>query len=136
MNYTIYNKTTGLISKTCNTTSDISIQLSVDEDYVEGTYDDSSFYIKNKEPIQFPSKPNYPATFSVELQEWVPDTASIAYIIQSKRNELLILSDWTQIPNGPLTQQQQEAWAVYRQQLRDIPEQSGYPFNVVWPTPP
>lgn len=56
--------------------------------------------------------------------------------IQSKRKLLLNSSDWTQIPNGPLTQEQQQAWAVYRQQLRDITTQSGYPFNVIWPTQP
>ena len=28
------------------------------------------------------------------------------------------------------------AWAKYRQALRDLPEQAGFPFNVVFPTPP
>lgn len=28
------------------------------------------------------------------------------------------------------------AWAVYRQALRDLPEQEGFPFNVTFPTPP
>lgn len=56
--------------------------------------------------------------------------------IKSQRNLLLISSDWTQIPNNPLTQEQQEAWAVYRQELRDVTSQSGYPFNVIWPTSP
>nr|DAT00194.1 MAG TPA: tail assembly chaperone protein [Caudoviricetes sp.] len=27
-------------------------------------------------------------------------------------------------------------WAIYRQRLRDIPQQEGFPFNVVWPTKP
>lgn len=27
-------------------------------------------------------------------------------------------------------------WAVYRQALRDIPQQDGFPFNVVWPNSP
>ena len=53
-----------------------------------------------------------------------------------KRDKLLYASDWTQIPNNPLTVEQQQAWAVYRQELRDITTQSGYPFNVIWPTPP
>ena len=53
-----------------------------------------------------------------------------------QRDNLLQQSDWTQIPNGPLTTEQQTAWATYRQELRDITTQSGYPFNVIWPTPP
>lgn len=28
------------------------------------------------------------------------------------------------------------AWAQYRQELRDITEQEGFPFNVIFPTPP
>lgn len=61
-------------------------------------------------------------------------SASILVLIQ--RQELLQQSDWTQIPNNPLTVEKQEAWADYRQQLRDITLQPGYPNNVIWPTPP
>ena len=56
--------------------------------------------------------------------------------VLAKRNELLYASDWTQIPNNPLTPDLQTAWANYRQALRDITTQSGYPFTVIWPTPP
>jgi hypothetical protein len=57
-------------------------------------------------------------------------------VVKEKRNQLLFDSDWTQIPNNPLTAQQQTNWATYRQQLRDITIQSGYPFNIAWPTKP
>jgi hypothetical protein len=53
-----------------------------------------------------------------------------------QRNQLLYASDWTQIPNNPLTAEQQQAWAVYRQELRDITIQAGYPFNIIWPVQP
>jgi hypothetical protein len=53
-------------------------------------------------------------------------------IARSKRNDLLRESDWTQLPNNPLPSEKQEEWAVYRQQLRDIPETIPY----VFPTPP
>jgi hypothetical protein len=56
--------------------------------------------------------------------------------IKVKRDELLYASDWTQIPNNPLTTQAQEAWATYRQELRDVTAQSGYPFNVTFPIAP
>lgn len=55
---------------------------------------------------------------------------------KENRDKLLYESDWTQLPNGPLTTQQQQSWVVYRQQLRDITSQSGYPFKIIWPTPP
>jgi hypothetical protein len=49
-------------------------------------------------------------------------------------NRLLAKSDWTQLPDVPLVTK--EAWAAYRQALRDITEQTSYPQEVVWPNPP
>ena len=37
---------------------------------------------------------------------------------------------------GGMTADQQSAWVVYRQALLDVPQQSGFPHNVVWPTKP
>jgi hypothetical protein len=42
--------------------------------------------------------------------------------IRNMRNYLLQQSDWTQLPDSPLTQTQKSQWATYRQQLRDMPE--------------
>jgi hypothetical protein len=53
-------------------------------------------------------------------------------IARSKRNNLLKESDWTQLPNNPLTAEKQEEWNVYRQKLRDIPETTPY----IFPNPP
>jgi hypothetical protein len=50
------------------------------------------------------------------------------------RNLLLQSSDWTQLPDVPLETKQ--AWAIYRQALRDITTQQGYPFEVIWPIKP
>jgi len=35
-----------------------------------------------------------------------------------------------------LTPEQQQAWADYRQALLDVPQQDGFPHDVVWPTKP
>lgn len=56
--------------------------------------------------------------------------------VKAERDAKLYQSDWTQIPNNPLTTEKQAEWATYRQNLRDITSQSGYPLNVIWPTPP
>ena len=50
-----------------------------------------------------------------------------------RRDALLVESDWAMIPDTPTDK---AAYATYRQELRDIPEQSGYPFNVVFPVAP
>lgn len=52
----------------------------------------------------------------------------------AKRARLLSASDWTQLPDVPLTTK--AAWATYRQALRDITAQPGYPLDIVWPVSP
>jgi len=51
------------------------------------------------------------------------------------RNNLLRLSDWTQLPDAPITTAQKTVWKAYRQALRDLPETVG-DGETVWPTPP
>ena len=53
--------------------------------------------------------------------------------IRAQRNKLLLETDWTQIQDNQLSQSERESWATYRQQLRDIPEQAGFPKSVEWP---
>lgn len=56
--------------------------------------------------------------------------------VRNERNLRLTFTDWAQLPDAPLTAEQKAAYAVYRQALRDVPEQSGFPDSVVWPKNP
>lgn len=56
--------------------------------------------------------------------------------VRAQRNSLLTLCDWTQLPDAPLTAEQKQEWAEYRQALRNVPEQAGFPDAVVWPSTP
>tara|TARA_Y100000022_G_scaffold130846_1_gene113511 strand:- start:49 stop:462 length:414 start_codon:yes stop_codon:yes gene_type:complete len=58
------------------------------------------------------------------------------YSIRSQRHTLLSDSDWTVMPDSPLTTDKKAEWATYRQALRDIPAQSGFPNDITWPTAP
>jgi hypothetical protein len=53
--------------------------------------------------------------------------------IRDARGKLLKQTDWTQVPDAPVDK---AAWATYRQALRDITKQSGFPLEVTWPTKP
>lgn len=53
--------------------------------------------------------------------------------IRTERDAKLTQSDWTQVADAPVNQ---AAWATYRQALRDIPSQAGFPNEVVWPIKP
>jgi len=50
------------------------------------------------------------------------------------RNRELAATDWTQLPDCPLTSK--DEWAVYRQELRDLPAQGADPKLWVFPVPP
>ena len=63
-----------------------------------------------------------------------PDYDAQWAAVRAERNAKLAASDWTQLPDVLLETKTQ--WATYRQALRDITGQPGYPFNIVWPTPP
>lgn len=49
------------------------------------------------------------------------------------RNKLLQESDWTQLTDSPADKAE---WAAYRQALRDITDQTGFPNSITWPTEP
>ena len=55
-------------------------------------------------------------------------------IVRSMRNNELTATDWTQLPDSPLTPEKKAEWAVYRQALRDITTQEN-PREIVWATP-
>lgn len=106
------------------------------ENVIEGVANDATQYIENQQIVNMPPKPNGAAYFDYTTKQWVLDYPTEENEVKAKRDALLYQSDWTQIPNNPLTPEKQQEWAVYRQQLRDVTQQSGYPFNVVWPTQP
>lgn len=54
--------------------------------------------------------------------------------VRFHRNNLLFMSDWTQINDSTADK---EAWAIYRQELRDLPNvYANNPKNIVFPVAP
>ena len=56
-----------------------------------------------------------------------------ATLMRRYRNALLKECDWTQVADAPVNA---EAWATYRQALRDVPQQEGFPETIEWPEAP
>jgi len=52
--------------------------------------------------------------------------------VREQRNQLLLASDWTQLPDAPVSA---TAWAEYRQALRNVTQQTD-PYNIAWPLQP
>ena len=53
--------------------------------------------------------------------------------VRRSRNDLLTKCDWTQIADSTADK---PVWATYRQALRDVTAQEGFPWNVTWPEQP
>jgi hypothetical protein len=68
------------------------------------------------------------------LAVWEEIETKVAFdVLRVERDRLLEASDWTQMLDAPVGR---EAWAIYRQALRDLPENTVDPKSPVWPTPP
>jgi hypothetical protein len=59
-----------------------------------------------------------------------------AETIRAERDRRLASCDFTQLPDAPISAAQKAKWSAYRQELRDIPLQAGFPNSVVWPIAP
>ena len=122
------------------------------ERMVEGV-DASGWYLRNGEPPEnYTTKASEFDIWNTTTLQWEanPDQAALeaaqtAAIAQKElqqqtrealmeRKAKLVASDWTQLPDVPISTK--TAWATYRQELRDITAQAGYPTEITWPTPP
>jgi hypothetical protein len=67
-----------------------------------------------------------------------PDPIAEAITVRAERDKRLIASDVYVLPDrwAIMTAEQQQAWSIYRQALRDIPLQPGFPWQIQWPIKP
>ena len=92
-------------------------------------------FIDGGEFVPMPESPGPGHRFNYASRQW-ESTRMLEKrwsAVRFERNKRLTASDWTQLPDVPLATK--EAWAVYRQALRDATLQPD-PFNVVWPAAP
>lgn len=98
----------------------IDIQCQDGEEFFLNCPDDAT-HIINNEPVHI----NHPP----------PTTEQLLSKIRVERNQLLSVYDWTQLPDAPLSLEEKQAWAVYRQQLRDFPDNCDI-NNPIFPVKP
>lgn len=70
----------------------------------------------------------------VDTRDAVMINIQLAHDVRAKRDSALNASDWTQTADNPIANK--AAWATYRQALRDIPGQPGFPTTITWPQIP
>lgn len=84
--------------------------------------------------VEKPTRPGRYHEWDQRSLKWVISPTLVSDDVVFRRNGLLSASDWTQLPDVPL--EAREAWCIYRQALRDITGQPGFPLDVRWPEKP
>ena len=87
---------------------------------IEKSFAEAEIYAKQQANITERTTPAY-----IAQQKWNE--------IRSMRNSFLSQSDWTQLDDS---RESKQIWAIYRQELRDIPQNFSTPESVIWPSKP
>lgn len=109
---TIYDRASGAILRTGSFPDIANARANImpGEGWIPGQWDGNTHYVRNEQPV--------------------PRLIPAIDTTRPERDRLLAESDWTQLPDAPLTRAQKAAWRAYRQALRSLPETGA------WPEPP
>ena len=105
-----------------------SVEILSDRYHVDGA--DLPFTVIGQGEITDVVDGDFPAPSNVPSED---QTVEQAKAVREERNAKLSKSDWTQVLDAPVNQ---AAWATYRQALRDVTAQAGFPWAVEWPVAP
>jgi len=125
--YLVYDKESGKILTALQTANDPQVDIPDGCDYIESeeNFINKKIDIVNKKVIEDTST--------------IEKAISTKDVIRRERNYILLTTDWTQMPDAPLSNSKKTEWATYRTQLRNLP--SNYTndddiTDVTWPTKP
>ena len=74
--------------------------------------------------------------YDLSEEEIASRTARQADQVRQQRDQILAATDWRVIKATETGIPESAEWMQYREDLRNIPQQEGFPWNVVWPTQP
>lgn len=98
----------------------------------------TNVYYENGAIVAMPPKPSLNHKFDYETKQWVFDTENAIQKALAERDRLLAEGPDRISPLwwNSMTEQEQQSWTKYRQDLLDITTQQGYPESIIWPTKP
>lgn len=135
MNYTIYEPNGQIVSNVI--TNEIDLQINGEQKYIDGHYDSRRFYIDNGEPkpiSEYDEETHFFDYDTKEIKQIIKSVEVLRLEAISERRSRLVVCDWTQLPD--VHESTRLKWQEYRQALRDITLQEGFPENIIWPTKP
>lgn len=100
------------------------------------TADISTHYVRNGKVKLIPPAPSTWHDWDGAKWTDLRSRDEIGAAIRDRRAQLLTSSDWSMLPDSPLSDEAKENWKQYRQRLRDITNEAQYPHAVTWPDLP
>ena len=97
------------------------------------TYDEYVLTMTDRDGLEKIVQDNMEVWLAYAKQQ---ETDNQAQAVRDKRDKLLADTDWTQTDDAPLSSEDKESVRKYRQALRDITAQSGFPQEIKWPDKP
>lgn len=107
--FVVYNDQGEILRTGACQDDDLSVQAGEGESVLEGEADDLTQMVVDGSVVDKP-----------ELSDAEKKAETIAEL-RKLRDNLLNLSDWTQVADSPLANSKKAEWATYRQTLRDLP---------------
>ena len=99
---------------------------------IDGGYeaDEYCLVVRSSDGLEERVAANLPAWKEHAIAE---DYAACAKAVRAERDSLIAATDYLMESDYPITPERRQAVAAYRQALRDVPQQSGFPYDVVFP---
>ena len=91
--------------------------------------------------VETTDRPALGSYISGNLDGWIAAAAEaergeVAAAAREARNKLIAETDYLFESDYPISKAEKAKWAEYRQALRDVPEQPGFPYEIDWPHKP
>lgn len=140
----IYDIASGVAvqTMTADKEADIASAIDASQGYVivGADEDDATHYVKGGVAVPYPAKPvAVPVEWNPATEAWIDPrppakiTQDLAADARDARNAALLVCDWTQLSDVPMDANLRKTWQVYRQALRDVPQQKAFPDKIQWP---
>jgi hypothetical protein len=143
MNYTIFDPVTGEIISTVSSASFDAVEPHLDgKTFIEGLFNSRTHYIEvnTNTPIEKsldPSAGDIIYKWDHASKSWIQDSELMSMNARIKRHGFLSEIDAiSPVRYASLSAEQQADVQTYRQALLDVPQQTGFPTELVWPTKP
>lgn len=108
------------------------------ENITEENREEETVYFYDEYQIETKNRPTLKISVEKNFDSWMAkakqaETDVLAAEIRRKRNSMISETDYFFLTDREIDAETKAALEAYRQELRDITDQKGFPYNVKWP---